>query len=736
MFVAMLTGVAFGQTLSEQAFLGLGLRDSVHGPIVSWVYPGPFGGTGFGSSTGVQRSDNVDAVYVGDTIAPETRQEIKTVAAFDAIVESLAVGDTFSIEIRRSPDANMNASVPIGGEGGERETITVTVADRDSWMGTIGRSSGDEAFDELDEGEFEAFILSEIDTAGLNDEPGGVDALLDLLKRTVDGSRDPNMVPSVVQAFHRPFSLDEISADLGGLARRVGRSPTAANVRELIETALGVSMSMDEPSPDDEALYREQAENLVRTMRDSVYIYNEHAADHIAVIRESPTKTSLWIGSSIRGLEALGLHRAYDANEADWVTPTDEVRALVEGDLVAMRIEADGTIAVVGGPGPNVYDMAGIDHVLDVGGNDEYRWSKPPVRARTRSFVVDRGGDDRYVSTAAFVGPGVGSFGLSVVEDYGGDDVYESAHIGSLGFGLFGVGMIIDHAGDDHYSNLGPDSGWSIGSGFYGVGLVIDRNGADVYAGEKLVQGAAGARGFGAVIDASGDDRYTANGPNFGSVYGTADVFVGMSQGFGMGIRGYAAGGLGALWDLGGDDRYEAGEFSQACGYYFGIGLVHDFDGADEYVGNRYGQGTGAHQAVGILLDVRGDDVYRSMTAASQGGTWDQTIGYLIDRDGNDTYEADGLAQGSAAMQAIGLLIDLRGDDTYRAKGASIQGRGGSNTYHYDAQKVFSFSGLFDFGGEDSYSSGRENGVMTRFGELNESSPGASQVYGLFDDQP
>ncbi len=732
---AVVTVSVVSQPLSEQPFVGLAVRDSASGPVVSWVYPGPFGGTGFESSTGVRRADNVDAVFVGDDLSPGNRVSISSAAEFNAIVEKLNVGDIFTIEFRRSPDANTDASIPVGGKSGDLQTLTVTVSDRDTWTGTIGRGLGSREILELEEGEFEPMILDGIEVMGLDEAPGGVDALVALFGRTLEGSLDPNMLGSVVQAFGRPFSIDEIGADLGGMALRVGQSPTGAKIGEFITRVLDTPAVGNEPDPAMAVELRTKAQQLVRTMRDSVYIYDEHATDHIEVIRESPAISSWWIGSAIYGLRALGEHRAYDPDAGGWREPSDEVLAAVEGEIIAVRTEADGTIAVVGGGGANVYDMSKIAHVLDLGGDDEYRWVGEPQQPRTRSFVVDRSGDDKYVSTSAFAGPGVGVFGLAVVEDYAGDDVYESPEMGSIGFGLFGVGLIIDHAGDDRYTNMGKASGWSIGAGFYGVGLVIDAGGDDVYEGEKLVQGAAGARGFGAIIDAGGDDSYKANGPSFGSVYGTKGVFVGMSQGYGMGVRGYAAGGLGALWDLGGDDRYEAGEFSQACGYFFGMGLLHDFNGDDVYNGNRYGQGTGAHQAVGLLVDGAGDDVYRSMTAASQGGVWDLTIGMLIDHGGNDVYEADGLAQGSAAMQAIGVLIDVAGDDVYRAKGASVQGHGGSNTYHYDAEKVFSFSGLFDIEGTDTYSAERGDGNILRLGEKNEESPGQSSLYGLFDDQ-
>ncbi len=305
-----------------------------------------------------------------------------------------------------------------------------------------------------------------------------------------------------------------------------------------------------------------------------------------------------------------------------------------------------------------------------------------------------------------------------------------------MGAGLFGIGLLLDRGGDDVYENPGERSGWAMGVGFYGAGLIVDLDGHDVYRGEKLVQGVGGPRGFGAILDAKGRDVYEANGPSFGSAYGTPAVYLGMSQGFGIGVRGYAAGGVGAIYDFDGHDRYEGGEFSQAGGYYFGLGIVHDAAGHDLYYGNRYGQAFAAHQAIGILVDDAGDDTYWSISVANQAGTWDQSIGLLLDRAGNDAYRCEGLGQGGASMQALALLIDLGGNDAYVGRGASVQGQGGGNRYHFDADGVFSFSALLDRGGgHDTYSApGRRNGALLPTGVHKPEDPGNSSLYGLFSD--
>ncbi|MCW5777503.1 MAG: hypothetical protein KIS87_13785 [Phycisphaeraceae bacterium] len=63
-------------------------------------------------------------------------------------------------------------------------------------------------------------------------------------------------------------------------------------------------------------------------------------------------------------------------------------------------------------------------------------------------------------------------------------------------------------------------------------------------------------------------------------------------------------------------------------------------------------------------------------------------------------------------------------------------GRSGGNHYHYDAARVFSFSALLDLGGgTDRYNSDRTNDATTATGSFNESSPGDSDLHGVFADR-
>jgi len=488
------------------------------------------------------------------------------------------------------------------------------------------------------------------------------------------------------------------------------------------------------------------ARQLMRTMRDSMSPSGEHAESDIRVIRRAGETAADLLRWHLDRLPwawpQVTTQLAPHAAAAPRTHLPDRIRAAVTGDILFWEERGGGAVNVVGGSGPNTYDMSVINWVYDTGGDDTYRYPQPTSDALINErIIIDLAGNDTYEGDGDFAGPGVGVFACGIIDDRAGDDTYRTSGQCALASGLFGIGIILDHSGTDSYSNRGPRSGWSIGAGFYGAGLLIDLDGRDLYLGEKLVQGVGGPRGFGAIIDRRGEDTYAANGPSFPSAYGTPNTFLAMAQGFGFGIRNYAAGGVGAIYDLSGNDSYVAGEFAQAGGYYFGLGILHDAAGNDNYSGARYNQGFSAHQAVGLLIDDAGNDSYVGTTAASQAGAWDQSIAWLIDRAGNDRYLCFSLGQGAAAMQALAMFIDLAGDDEYIAAAAttSVQGESGSNTYHFESSRIFSFSALLDLGrGADTYTApDRTDGRKRSTGSTNEASAAESPLWGIFvDDGP
>lgn len=741
----------------DRPYLGLSVRDTDDGLVVGWIFPGPMGGESFTSEAGVQRGDNLVSIE-GQVVDAE---------GFRAVIDTMSPGDELTLVFRRSPQAQMNASVPKGGSGGEEFTITIELSSIDRWTGTVQRGLGDRVIDEPEEGEFEALILERAGKVGIVDADGGVSALIENLIAVQDDNLDSNSLPAVINVFRRPLSIDAVEAQIAKQVVKVnaiGAKRKSGDLKRIGGLIKGV---LDLPtdnqmiieaivqSIDDQQSWNawEKATALVAQMRGDWSIQNEDAADYIQVIRMSKDAAGPVIAGHLASLESQGYAwektvksgLMMNRKPMDDRQIPDDLREAAQGDILAFERDANGNYQVLGGKGENTYDMSKIAHIVDMGGNDQYNYPAGEyldVNSPTRyQSIIDREGNDTYEAMGDFFGPATGVFGFSLIDDRAGDDVYISHGQLSIGAGLFGVGVLIDRAGNDQYENAGKDAGFTMGVGFYGAGLIIDKGGSDTYIGEKLCQGIGGPRGFGAIIDGAGNDFYRANGPTFSSGYGTPAVFLGMSQGFGYGIRGYAAGGVGAIYDFAGNDQYEAGEFSQAGGYYFGLGIMHDFSGHDLYFGNRYGQGFAAHQAAGILVDDAGDDTYWAKTAASQAGTWDQSIGMLLDRAGNDSYRCDGLGQGGASMQAIALFIDLGGDDLYSSNPGAVLGQSGSNTYHYDADKVFSLSFFLDQGnGNDIYGGGnhlpkRMNNVIFKTGKLNEDAPEKSSLYGIFVDE-
>lgn len=370
---------------------------------------------------------------------------------------------------------------------------------------------------------------------------------------------------------------------------------------------------------------------------------------------------------------------------------------------------------IVSGRGSGTYtEEAAI--WLDLGGDDTYlgfcggtpytiydnvRHNFPWGRV---GLHIDLGGDDTYIrNTVGSIGSGF--LGVGCLIDVDGDDKYIGNRL-TMGSAFLGVGIHIDGGGDDVFAAQEFAQGFAA----FGCGILYNHSGDDLYQGARFVQGVGLTKGLGILLDNSGDDQYFASFkvPNS---YGNENTWDGWSQGMGMGFRMLAAGGVGLLVDRAGDDYYHAGNFSQACGYFFGFGLLDDFGGNDKVIGNRYVQGSGAHQALGYFRNRAGDDFYYGQEAMNQAGAWDIQSVFFIDDSGNDTYYGHSYSQGGTAQTAFAVFIDRDGKDSYES-GRISNGTGGAFTYHpyYYARNLSIF---LDLGGDDDdYSkthSGREN---------------------------
>jgi HEAT repeat protein len=305
----------------------------------------------------------------------------------------------------------------------------------------------------------------------------------------------------------------------------------------------------------------------------------------------------------------------------------------------------------------------GFDLLVDPGGDDEYRLG---VRPGSSTVILDLSGDDRYVSKG-YGGPASALFAASVLVDVEGDDLYIGED-GAQASALFGTAVLWDMSGSDLYTARA----FSQGAASFGAALLLDEAGTDLYRASYLSQGMGYVRGVGLLRDGSGNDLYTAgfsepDPRGYYEKYGgkkQGEVFQSLSQGFGMGWRGYAGGGFGYLLDARGNDRYAADYFGQGAAYWFGRGLLFDGSGNDSYVARRYAQGSGIHFAVGELVDLDGNDRYQTW-AVGLGTGHDYGVGSLFDASGEDVYVGDWSVLGMSNAQGVGLFRDQGGHDRY-----------------------------------------------------------------------
>ena len=345
-------------------------------------------------------------------------------------------------------------------------------------------------WDGLTDLEHQGLLLAEMAEGGAVNLP----ALLDVLEAGMDRT----------STFYKPVPL-----------------PTSSSREDLLAFMAG---SLEQAS-----LHRDKAlTNLTEAERHFLFLHARSMAEHfIPQISSLSDQTSARVKADLRFAELLEEQVDYAsliaaaqvlarlANErwlhqvaAAWTKPlpASAVPPGVTGDVLLVQETSYGLI-VIGGPGPNTYELdKRFGLIIDVGGKDLYR-----------GMIASSADEDQ---------------GNAVVIDLNGDDTYDGAPLG-LATGRLGVGLLIDHAGDDVYQ-LGMGSG---GAGFGGLGILFDAKGNDVYMGNRLTQGAA-IGGLGLLLDAAGNDRYT-------------------SHGFAIGFGGPL--GVGAVIDITGDDHYQCG---------------------------------------------------------------------------------------------------------------------------------------------------------------------------------
>ncbi len=396
----------------------------------------------------------------------------------------------------------------------------------------------------------------------------------------------------------------------------------------------------------------------------------------------------------------------------------------VTGAVVA-RIETPSGAIIIGGKGPNTYQldqMRDVAAVIDLGGGNTYNEGTVGPD-RPVLVVINLEGHNVFRGTQAGIQGGA-VLGVSMLANLGGENVYDAQDV-AQGSAVAGVGMLVDFGPHNRYRGLRRVQGQAIG----GVGILIGRGGQNDYHAAMWAQGFGGPLGFGLLENVLGNNHYYCGGM-WRDSYPETPGCEGWGQGVGAGLRQVADGGVGVILDGGGENTYEFDYLSHGGGYWCGLGFARDFGGNTRrlitrtaYNGGprsqpnfqRFGCGWGCHYSMGFLFDDSGDDVYEG-TIMGSGMAWDCSMGVLCDFAGNDQYKATGgLTQGTAHQMGFGILFDYNGDDVYEGYG---QGNAPSGISYHDMPACGgNFSFLVDYGGKDKYGCEAENNCYIQRGD-------------------
>lgn len=314
---------------------------------------------------------------------------------------------------------------------------------------------------------------------------------------------------------------------------------------------------------------------------------------------------------------------------------------------------------------------AAVDRAIEILEERPTRTAAPAPQAGGQIFnastpygpiVVGGTSDDTYTEQAF------------ATVDLGGDDRYENGPGAARAdvLGLTGIGFPPSPASPS-FTDWANDTRERIHAS-HNVSLSLDLVGNDTYAGTGPgTQGFGAFGGFGALVDLTGNDTYTASE---------------LAQGSGV------LGGAGLLLDPAGVDRFSADWQAQGYAQDAGVGWLLSGTGPDEYTAELLAQGTGFVTGLSAgLVDGGGDDVYRCTGVAdfsdyvlpvsvSRPGSVCQGTGFggtgvLVDAGGSDTYETASSFR-AMALLGTGIHVDRGGHDTFDAgewsNGAGIEG--------------------------------------------------------------
>jgi hypothetical protein len=395
----------------------------------------------------------------------------------------------------------------------------------------------------------------------------------------------------------------------------------------------------------------------------------------------------------------------------------------VTGRVVA-RIETPAGAIIIGGKGPNTYNldsMGDVALVIDLGGDNTYYDGTVSIH-RPLLVNVNLGGHNVFRSSKPAVQAGA-VLGVSMIVNTEGGNRYEAEDLAQAST-IGGVGIIVEFGGDNIYRAARRVQAQAIA----GLGIIIGHGTGNKYHAGMWAQGLGGPLGFGIIDDIGGYDHYYVGGLYVNSYKPETPGYEGFGQGVGGGIRQVADGGIGMLLNGGGHNLYEFDYLSHGGGYWCGLGFARDFGGYSkrliarknfyggertETLFQRFGCGWGCHYALGFCFDDKGHSTFEG-TIMGSGMAWDCSVGALCVFGGNNHFEAaQSLVQGCGAQGSLGILY-LYGDDS-EFKGWG-QGYASSNlTYHNPLDCGGNFSFMVAYGSGNTFGCGAaEHSIVQR----------------------
>ena len=397
----------------------------------------------------------------------------------------------------------------------------------------------------------------------------------------------------------------------------------------------------------------------------------------------------------------------------------------ITGHVVA-KIETPAGAIIIGGKGPNTYEldsMGDVALVIDLGGENTYHDGTVTID-RPLLVNVNLGGHNVYRSAKPAV-QGGSILGVSMIVNTEGGNRYDANDLAQAST-IGGVGIIVEFGGENTYRGVRRVQAQAVG----GVGIIISHGGGNSYHAGMWGQGLGGPLGFGILDDIGGNDHYYLGGlytNSYKHEQGTPG-YEGFGQGVGGGIRQVGDGGVGMLLNGGGHNVYEFDYLSHGGGYWCGLGFARDFGGYSkrlicrknfygsdrtESLFQRFGCGWGCHYAQGFCFDDRGHSTFEG-TIMGSGMAWDCSVGALCVFGGDNHFEADqSLVQGCGAQGSLGILFQYGDDSEFKGYG---QGYASSNlTYHNANDCGGNFSFLVSYGTGNKFGCGaQEHSIIQR----------------------